>query len=160
MPVIAGVYPERMKMESAVLTFTQHYTDVVNTKYGTKTKNTFVTDDGQRFESWNSGVAAKVAAECDAPPEAVLEDTIAFAAHLHRRLFVAPLPEPDPLPELHGAIGHRAPLNDFEQIIHQVPTVQQRNRQQIQHAQADADQRDEAHDTDQGDEHGGERVGA
>ena len=42
-------------------------------------------------------VAAKVAAECDAPPEAVLEDTIAFAAHLHRRLFVTPLPEPEPL---------------------------------------------------------------
>lgn len=54
-------------MEQAVLTFTQHYTDVVNTKYGTKTKNTFITDDGDRFESWNSGIAAKVAAGIDQP---------------------------------------------------------------------------------------------
>jgi len=60
-------------METAQVTFTQHYTDVVNTKYGTKTKNTFVTDDGERFESWNAGIAAKVAAGIDQPLNILFE---------------------------------------------------------------------------------------
>lgn len=60
-------------METTQVTFTQHYTDVVNTKYGTKTKNTFVTDDGDRYESWNTGIAAKVAATLDTPVNIVFE---------------------------------------------------------------------------------------
>jgi len=38
-------------------------------------------------------VAAAVATECDAPPDTVLEDTLAFVERLYRRLFVVPLPE-------------------------------------------------------------------
>src|SRR5262245_33635224 len=39
--------------------------------------------------------------------------------------------ESKPLADLHGPLGHRATLHDFGQIIHQVPPVQQGNREQI-----------------------------
>ena len=52
--------------------------------------------------------------------------------------------EADALAELHRALGDRAALDDFDRVIHQVPAVEQRNRQQVEHAQADADEGEEA----------------
>src|SRR2546421_4136046 len=52
--------------------------------------------------------------------------------------------EPHALAELHRALGHRLALDDFDRIIHQVPAIEQRDRQQIQHAEADADEREES----------------
>src|SRR5207253_5889988 len=49
----------------------------------------------------------------------------------------------DALSELHEALGDRPPLDDLDRIVHQVSAVEQRDRQQIQHAEADADQREE-----------------
>lgn len=54
-------------MDTAQVTFTQHYSDMVNTKYGTKTKNTFITDDDVRYETWKAPVAAVLAANMDTP---------------------------------------------------------------------------------------------
>src|SRR5258706_2623858 len=48
------------------------------------------------------------------------------------------------LPELHRALGYGLALDDFDRIIHQVPAVEQRDRQQVQHAEADADEREKS----------------
>src|SRR5206468_5953624 len=50
----------------------------------------------------------------------------------------------DTLPELHRALGNRPAFDDLDRIVHQVPAVEQRNRQQVQHAKADADEREES----------------
>src|SRR6476646_7232194 len=52
--------------------------------------------------------------------------------------------EPESLPDLHRPFGNGAALHDFREIIHQVPTIEQRNRQEIQHAQAHAHEGEEA----------------
>lgn len=54
-------------MDTAVVTFEMHYQDVVETKFGTKTKHTFVTDDGTRYESWKAPIAARIAASMSEP---------------------------------------------------------------------------------------------
>lgn len=54
-------------MFTETVTFTQHYTDQIDTRYGSKTKNTFVTDDGRRFETWKTDIAARVAASLELP---------------------------------------------------------------------------------------------
>src|SRR3990172_6940707 len=51
--------------------------------------------------------------------------------------------EPHALPDLDRALGNGPALYDLDRIIHQVPAVEQRDRQQVQHTQADADQREE-----------------
>src|ERR1700682_4747856 len=48
------------------------------------------------------------------------------------------------LSDLHGPLGDGTSLRDFGEIIHQVPSVQQGNRQQVEHAEADAHEREEA----------------
>lgn len=60
-------------MDIAEVTFTQHYTDVIETKFGTKTKNSFITDDGTRYESWKAPVAAAVAAHMNEPIKVLFE---------------------------------------------------------------------------------------
>src|SRR5262245_10011338 len=51
--------------------------------------------------------------------------------------------EADALAELHRALGNRSALENFDQIVHQVSAVEQRNRQQVEHAEADAEQREQ-----------------
>src|SRR5262245_55896497 len=49
----------------------------------------------------------------------------------------------DVLTDLDGPVRNRATFENLEHIVHQVPAIQQRDRQQIEHAEADADQRQE-----------------
>ena len=51
----------------------------------------------------------------------------------------------DPLPHLHCAIRQRAALQHFGEIIQQVPPIEDRDGQQIEHAEADGNECDEAH---------------
>src|ERR1035438_6693640 len=46
---------------------------------------------------------------------------------------------PHLLPEILGALGQRATLRGFHQLIHHLTAVEQRHRQQIEHSQAHAD---------------------
>src|SRR5260221_6787457 len=46
----------------------------------------------------------------------------------------------DALADLECVVGDGTAFDDFGEIIQQMPTIQQRNRQQVEHAQADADQ--------------------
>src|SRR6266550_6223760 len=48
----------------------------------------------------------------------------------------------DALTDFERAIGYRAALENFGEIIQQMPTVQERHRQQVEHAEADADERE------------------
>src|SRR5438105_7571918 len=51
--------------------------------------------------------------------------------------------EAESLAQLHHALRYGAALHNLDDVVQQVPPVQQRNGQQIQHAQADADEREE-----------------
>src|SRR4051812_33279413 len=46
--------------------------------------------------------------------------------------------QPHALPDLHRSLGDGTPLQDFREIIHEMPAIQQRNGQEIQHAEAHA----------------------
>src|SRR5690242_16961797 len=46
--------------------------------------------------------------------------------------------ESEALTDLHRTFRHRAALHDFGEIIHQVPPVEERDRQEIEHAEAHA----------------------
>src|SRR6187402_1355187 len=48
------------------------------------------------------------------------------------------------LADLHGLFGHGTALHDFGEIIHQVTPIQQGNREEIEHSEAHAHQREEA----------------
>src|SRR4051812_23408100 len=48
------------------------------------------------------------------------------------------------LSEFHETLGHWPPLGNLDRIVHQVSAIEQRNRQQIQHAETDADERKES----------------
>src|SRR5437867_1573634 len=48
----------------------------------------------------------------------------------------------DSLADLEGAVGNGTALDEFGEIIQQMPPIQQRNRQQVEHAETDADQRE------------------
>lgn len=63
-------------MTTETLTFTKHFVDQVNGKYGLKTKNTFVTNDNRRFETWRPDVAAQVAAYLNQPVTVVYEQRV------------------------------------------------------------------------------------
>src|SRR4029079_6605317 len=52
--------------------------------------------------------------------------------------------EPETLPDFHDTFGDRPAHDDFGEIIHQVPPIQQRNGQQVQHAEAHAHEGEEA----------------
>src|SRR5258706_1990084 len=56
--------------------------------------------------------------------------------------------EPESLPDLHRPFGNGAALHDFGEIIHQVSSIQQRNREEIQDTQAHAHEREEAQPRD------------
>src|SRR3954471_17803834 len=47
------------------------------------------------------------------------------------------------LPELHRALGHGPAFYKFDRIVHEMPAIEQRDRQQVEHAQTDADERKE-----------------
>src|SRR5258706_16268665 len=52
--------------------------------------------------------------------------------------------ESQPLPDLHRPLGNGTSLHDLGEIIHQVPPIEQRNGQQVEHAEAYAHEREEA----------------
>src|SRR5438128_786311 len=52
--------------------------------------------------------------------------------------------EPETLSDLHGPFRDGTSLHNFGEIIHQVPPIQQGNRQQVEHAEAHAHERQEA----------------
>src|SRR5438046_8589947 len=41
------------------------------------------------------------------------------------------------LPELHRALGDRPALDDLDRVVQEVAAVEQRDRQQVEHAEAD-----------------------
>src|SRR5512141_3139015 len=55
----------------------------------------------------------------------------------------------DSLADLEGAVGNGTALDEFREIIQQMPAIQQRNRQQVEHAETDADQREIANEDEQ-----------
>lgn len=63
-------------MDTAQVTFGQHYQDVIETKFGTKTKHTFVTDDGTRYEAWKAPIAARIAASMSEPLTILFEKKV------------------------------------------------------------------------------------
>src|SRR5438034_5840404 len=52
------------------------------------------------------------------------------------------------LSDFHRPFRHRTPSDDFGEIIHQVPTIEERNRQQIENPEAHAHESQEAHGGD------------
>src|SRR5882672_6063156 len=44
------------------------------------------------------------------------------------------------LADIEGAVGYGTALDEFREIIQQMATIQQRNRQQVEHAETDADE--------------------
>src|SRR5690349_17575397 len=49
-----------------------------------------------------------------------------------------------PLSDFHGLLRNRTALHDLGEIIHQVPPIEERNGQQVEHAQAHAHEGEEA----------------
>src|SRR5688572_26405166 len=47
------------------------------------------------------------------------------------------------LPELHRALGNGPAFHNLDRIIQQVSAIEQRDGQQVEHAEADADEREE-----------------
>src|SRR5687767_9175910 len=52
--------------------------------------------------------------------------------------------ETQALPDLHGPFGDGTAFHDFGEIIHQVPSIEQRYGQEIEHAEAHAHEGEEA----------------
>src|SRR3954471_20638004 len=52
--------------------------------------------------------------------------------------------EPEALADFHRALRHGTSLHDFREIIHQVTSIQQGNRKEVQHAEAHAHEGEEA----------------